>query len=106
MQIVQTAKLFVNSDQLAVNKQGVVRGNYYNVTDKDTLPIQGAVNKSTQRIAWTIGKDKDMVLDTGLYNLTQDETMVLVHYGTQKTEQWMMVCLKQQDQPPGGQPQP
>ena len=90
--------------QLAVDKQGVVRGNYYNLTDKKTLPIQGAVNKSTQRIAWTIGDNKDMVLDTGLYNLTEDETTVLVHYGSERTAQWMMVRLKQQKT--GGQSQP
>lgn len=91
--------------QLAVDKQGIVRGNYYNLADKDTLPIHGAVNKSTQRIAWTIGDNKNMVLDTGLDNLTKDETTVLVHYGTQKTDQWMMVRLKQKDQS-SGQAQP
>jgi hypothetical protein len=87
--------------QLAVDKQGIVRGNYYNTADKETLPIHGAVNKSTQRIAWTIGDNKNMVLDTGLDNLTEDQATVLVHYGTQKTAQWMMVRLKQQGQSSG-----
>ncbi len=56
-------------------------------------------------VAWTIGDDKNTVMDTGLYNLTEQESTVLVHYGTAKTAQWMMVRLKQQEQP-GAKSQP
>ena len=60
-----------NLFQLAVNKDGVIRGNYYDGVMDTTTPIYGSVDKKTQRAAWTIGKKKDRVFEAGLYNLTQ-----------------------------------
>ena len=40
--------------QLAVNKDGVIRGNYYNAVT-DTTEVYGSVDKKTQRAAWTVG---------------------------------------------------
>ena len=36
--------------------------------------------------------------ETGLYNLTQDEAPALIHIGKDKTQQWMLVRLKQPEQ--------
>ena len=58
---------------LAVNKSGAIAGNYSDLVSGTTVPIQGAVDKKTQRVAWTVGKNKTTVCETGLYNLTQDE---------------------------------
>jgi hypothetical protein len=80
--------------QLAVDKQATVRGNYFNTSDKNAQPIEGAVDKTTQRICWVVADRKNIVFDTGLYNLTQDETTLLVHFGQEKTEQWTLVRLK------------
>ncbi len=52
------------------------------------------VDKNTQRAAWTIGDNKSNVLETGVNNLTQDETSVLVHFGTERTQTWLMVRLE------------
>ena len=61
--------------QLAINKQGIIRGNYTdNQTDK-TQVIQGALDKKTQRVAFTIGDNKSEVIETGLYNLTKEEAL-------------------------------
>ena len=67
--------------QLAVNKQGAIRGNCYNTVTQTTLPVQGAVDKSTQRVAWTVGDNTTTVFDTGLDNLTKDQAPTLVHVG-------------------------
>ena len=84
--------------QLAVNKQGVIRGNYTNTTSNETKPVQGSVDKKSQRAAWTIGDKKENVMETGIYNLTKDEASALVHIGKDKTEQVLLVRLKQDDQ--------
>jgi hypothetical protein len=89
--------------QLAVNKAGLIGGNYYNEIADTTLPVQGAVDKRTQRVAWTVGKNKNTVFETGLYNLTKDQAPVLVHFNKNKTQQWLMVRIKQGSQP-GGKP--
>ena len=58
--------------------------------------IQGSVDKKTQRVAFTVGDNKTDVVETGLYNLTKDEAPVLIHFGADKTEQWLLVRLKDQ----------
>lgn len=87
--------------QLAVDKSSQVRGNYTDKTTNKTQPVQGAIDKKTQRVAWTIGDNKDTVIEAGLYNLTKDEATALVHEGKDKTEQWLLVRLKQPDQSSG-----
>ncbi|RCS41049.1 hypothetical protein DTL42_20890 [Bremerella cremea] len=82
--------------QLAINKQGIVRGNYTDNQSGDTQVIQGSVDKKTQRVAFTVGDNKNDVVETGLYNLTKDEAPVLIHFGADKTEQWLLVRLKDQ----------
>jgi hypothetical protein len=90
--------------QLAVNKEGIIRGNYTATVTNDTKPVQGSVDKKTQRAAWTIGDNKENVIETGIFNLTKDEAPALIHFGKDKTEQWLLVRLKQdqqqQDTPP------
>jgi hypothetical protein len=84
-----------NMFQLAVDKDGIIRGNYYDGVMDATTPVFGSVNKKTQRAAWTIGKTKDRVFEAGLYNLTQPEAPVLVHFGAEKTQQWLLVRVEQ-----------
>lgn len=83
--------------QLAVNKQGVIRGNYTDTTTDKSRSIQGAVDKETQRVAFTVGDNDSNLIETGLYNLTKDEAPALVHVGDDKTEQWLLVRLSQDD---------
>jgi hypothetical protein len=79
--------------QLAVNKQGLVRGNYHNVQTNETTPVAGSVDPKTQRVAWTIGGDKLPVYEAGLANLTQDQTTMLVHAPDGQQSQFTLVRL-------------
>ncbi len=89
--------------QLAVNKSGAVAGNYSDLIAGTTLPIQGAVSRKSQRLAWTVGNNKHTVGEVGLYNLTQDEAPALLHLGKGKTQQWLLVRLKPPPRAPQGQ---
>jgi len=80
--------------QLAINKDGILRGNYTDNAKNQNQVIQGSLDKTTQKVAFTIGDDKVNVVETGLYNLTKDEAPCLVHYGTERTEQWLLVRLQ------------
>jgi len=83
--------------QLAVNKQGTLRGNYTDTVTNKTQLIHGSVDKKTQRVAFTVGDNTTNVVETGLYNLTKDEAPALLHFGKDRTEQWLLVRLKQPD---------
>ena len=85
------------SMQLAVNKQGVIRGNYTDTATNKNQVIQGSVDKQTQRVAFTVGDNSKDVVETGLYNLTKDEAPCLIHFGSERTEQWLLVRLQKSD---------
>jgi hypothetical protein len=81
--------------QLAVNKAGIIRGNYFDPPAKNMQLIQGAVDKDTERAVWVVADKKNIIFDSPIYNLTKSETPMLVHMGKDKTEQWLFVRLKQ-----------
>ena len=81
--------------QLAVNRDGIIRGNYYNTGDNNVKKVQGAVDKQTQRVTWVVADRKNLIFDTGLYDLTRKEATVLVHESPEKTLQWTLVRLEQ-----------
>ena len=55
----------------------------------------GKVDKKTQRAAWSLvdGKNSEVVMETGIYNLTEDQATALVHFGPKKTQTWVMVRI-------------
>jgi hypothetical protein len=85
--------------QLGVDPTGIVRGNCYDVVTDSAVPVYGSVDLRTQRLAWSVGDRRTVVFETGLSNLTQDQTTVLVHYGNDRTEQMALVRLE--EPPPG-----
>lgn len=87
-----------NIFQIAVDRQGVIRGNYHNVQTSDVEPITGAVDTKTQRAAWTIGSDKAPVYEAGLANLTRDQTPLLVHLGDGQSRQVALIRLPEPTQ--------
>lgn len=80
--------------QIASNKAGLIRGNYYNLLTNETQPIKGAVDKKIMRACWTVGNDKNVVYDTGVANLLKEQSPILIHFNKDKTEQWSLVRLK------------
>ncbi len=94
--------------QLAVDRQAIISGTLHNGSTDKAYLVQGKVDKKTQRVAMTIGDKSDVVLETGLYNLTQPQTDALVHYGPDRTETYTLVRLNKPpdtaDAPPPSSP--
>jgi hypothetical protein len=84
--------------QLAVSKEGIIGGTYQNTDTNSAENVEGMVEKTSQRAVWTIGDNKNTVLETGIYNLTEDETSVLVHFGPEQTQQWLLVRLEEPEE--------
>lgn len=81
--------------QLAVDKQGIVSGTLWNMQSDESQTIQGQVDKDSQRVAFRLGESEEVVAEAGLYNLTQDEVPLLVHYGKDRTETYLLVRLEE-----------
>jgi hypothetical protein len=76
---------------LAIDKEGLLRGTYYDAVSDNTMKITGKVDKKTQRCAWTVGDKKTPVYEAGLANLTKSQTTILVHRDGGKVEQMLLV---------------
>jgi hypothetical protein len=81
--------------QLAVNKQGVIRGNYYDAVTDTTSQVFGSVDQKTQRAAWTVGDRKTPVYEVGIANLTKKETTMLVHYAKDRSQQFTLIRIEE-----------
>lgn len=89
--------------QLAVDKAGVVRGNYYDAISDVVQPIYGMVDPTSQVVSWSLGDRKDIVFEAGLADLMQTEATCLIFYGpSQPPVQMVLVRLPA----PQGQGQP
>lgn len=75
---------------LAVSKSGVVRGTYYDILSDQEQPVQGAVDKATQRVAFTIGAQGTIVFETLLPNLTSDSGNITLQYNDGTKSQWTL----------------
>jgi hypothetical protein len=80
------------------NKEGLISGTIFNRQSNNLYTLQGRVDPQTQRVAFTVGKDPNTVMETGLYNLTQNETPVLVHFGPTKTATYVFARLPEPPQ--------
>ena len=88
--------------QLAVSKEGILSGTYQNTATDSSAALEGMVDKDTQRAAWSVVDKQWPVMETGIYNLTESETSILVHFSEDQTQQWLLVRL---DDPNGEAPE-
>ncbi len=81
--------------QLAISKEGVIAGTFQNTATGDSYDVEGTVDQKSQRAAWgPVGKDWP-IMETGIYNLTENEAGALLHFADGQSQQWTM--LRQDD---------
>ena len=83
--------------QLQVNRDGLITGTLQNLSTGDVQQIEGAVDKESQRSAWTVVDQQWPLMESGISNLTKDETAVLVHFEDGQTQQWLLVRMDDPD---------
>ncbi|MBX3418434.1 MAG: hypothetical protein KF851_12590 [Pirellulaceae bacterium] len=80
--------------QLAINRDAVIRGNYQDQMTGTVTPVTGSVDKESQRVSLKLSGNEQLVVETGLYNLTNDEVPVLVHFGPERRENRLFIRLQ------------
>lgn len=80
--------------QLAINRDAVIRGNYHDLLTETVTPVAGSLDKESQRVALKLSGNDQLVVETGLYNLTNDEVPVLVHFGPDRHENRLFIRLQ------------
>ena len=76
--------------QLAIGKDGAIRGTYQDVMTNSVFPLSGSLDKKTQNVSWNLDANKAVVYETGLHNLTEPITALMVRFGDQKKQKWTM----------------
>ena len=89
--------------QLAVSKEGVIAGTLMNEETESVRSVEGRVDKETQRAAWRFvdGKNPEVVMETGIYSLTEEQCTALVHYGPDNTQEIVMIRMDQPEEDSG-----
>ncbi|MFM7737853.1 MAG: mu-protocadherin- cell-suface protein, partial [Planctomycetota bacterium] len=75
--------------------------NFHNQETDEVTPVVGSVNKENQRVALKLQGNDKLLVETGLYNLTNDECPVLVHYSPEEQEQLTLIRLHQPSEDTG-----
>ena len=85
--------------QLAVTRDGVIGGNIFNQLTGQSFPVQGTVDKQSQRAAWTYTDDTgaQIVMESSIFNLTQPAATGLIHYGPDNIQVMELVRLEDPD---------
>lgn len=78
--------------QLALGKDGTLAGSYFNSATDQVSPVTGIVDKASQRAVWKVSNvDGAPIFDTGLFNLTKDNTPVSVTFSDGSEQTWLMI---------------
>jgi hypothetical protein len=85
--------------QLAISKEGYMAGSYYDALSDTGQPINGSMERESQRVVWSIGNNRDVAFETGLENLTTESTPVSVHMKDGTIQRWSMVRVAEQESP-------
>jgi hypothetical protein len=83
--------------QLAIRSDGVIAGTYQNKKTGETAGVEGMVDQKSQRAAWTFSGKTSPIVETGIQNLTMNETQVLVHFADQGTKTYLLVRVENHD---------
>ncbi|MHC4401113.1 MAG: mu-protocadherin- cell-suface protein, partial [Planctomycetota bacterium] len=92
--------------QLTVSKEGIIAGTYQNTSTGANESLEGMVDKSSQRAVWRVVDKERPVMETGVYNLTEDQTSALVHFPDGQIQEWLMVRLEEPQQEGQSAPAP
>ena len=80
--------------QLALNRDGAIRGNLHDMLTEKVTPVVGAVDKESQRVALSLEGNDQLLVEVGLYNLTNDEVPILIHFSKDKRQPASLIRLK------------
>ena len=91
---VEDATLYL---QLAISKEGIIAGTFQNTATGKTFEVEGTIDEKSQRAAWGPVGESWPIMETGIYNLTENEAGALLHFESGETQQWTLVRLDERE---------
>ena len=82
--------------QLAVSKQGELKGNYYDSITNTTQPVSGSIDRETRKASWKVGGKGGATFETTLDALMKTPSDVTMKSGS-ATHEWELVQVQKPD---------
>ena len=79
--------------QLAISKEGIIAGTFQNTATDKSFEVEGTIDEKSQRAAWGPVGESWPIMETGIYNLTENEAGALLHFEDGQTQQWTLFRL-------------
>ena len=76
--------------QLAISREGVLRGVHHDLISEQTESLHGKVDKQTLRAAWSVGEKSQVVFEAPLGDLTRPTTPVTLHFPNGQYASWQL----------------
>jgi hypothetical protein len=90
----EDATLFL---QLAISKDGIIAGTFQNTATDESFEVEGTIDQESQRAAWgPVGKEWP-IMETGIFNLSENQTDALLHFDEGTTQQWTLSRLEESE---------
>jgi hypothetical protein len=80
--------------ELAIDKHGHVRGNYYDMITGANHTVTGRVHEPTQYVQWSLDKNRQLTFFAHLSQLTQPDGIVYVRFPGGQQEEWQLVRME------------
>lgn len=80
--------------QLSVDKQGNIRGSYYDMITNATNNVIGVIDRNTQQARWTLDTNRQLTFVATLDQLTQPQGVVNVKLPGGEVQQWQLVRME------------
>jgi len=72
--------------QLAISKEGIIAGTFQNTATDWTVEVEGTIDRKSQRAAWGPVGESWPIMETGIYNLSENEAGALLHFEGGQTQ--------------------
>jgi len=79
--------------QLAVSKQGELKGNYYDAISNAVQPVSGSIDRETRKATWTVGTAGGATFETTLDALVKTPSSVTMKSGG-SVQEWELVQVE------------
>lgn len=79
--------------QMAVNREGVLRGSQFHTGTQTAENVTGAVDKQSLLAVWRVGEDRQTAFETTLGDLTKIEGGLTLRFSDGRREDWKLIQI-------------
>jgi hypothetical protein len=81
--------------QMAVNRDGILRGSQFHTGTEKAENVTGAVDKQSLRVVWRSGDNRGSTFETTLGELTKTEGRLTLRFSDDRREDWKSIHISQ-----------